>query len=155
MYGHEKHGYKCASLFINHSSGKIFNFSQFFTSTTETLRSVAHLELQAYDEGFKIKKYHSGDGIFSSAEFKAHCEQQNQKYNYSGVGAHHQNGVAERKIKTVARWACANMLYLATHWPQQACSQFWPQAIDYSVLVLNKLPNVENGLTLNELWSSV
>jgi hypothetical protein len=47
------------------------------------------------------------------------------------------------------------MLHLATYWPQQAHSQFWPQAIDYSVWVFNRLPNVENGLTPNELWSSV
>jgi hypothetical protein len=47
------------------------------------------------------------------------------------------------------------MLHLATHWPQQAHSQFWPLAIDYSVWVFNRLPNVENGLTPDELWSSV
>jgi transposase InsO family protein len=155
MYDDEKHGYKFGSLFVNHASCKIINFSQFFTNTTETLRSVACLESQAYNKGFKIKKYHSDNGIFPSAEFKAYCKQQNQKYSFSGVGAHHQNGVAERNIKTVAQWAHANILHLAMHWPQQACLQLWPQAIDYSVWVFNRLPNVENGLTLNELWSSV
>jgi hypothetical protein len=146
-YDREMHGYKCGSL--------VFNCPQFSTNTTETLRSVARLESQAYDEGFKIKKYHSNNGIFSSAEFKAHCEQQNQKYSFSRVGAHHQNRVAEKNIKMVTQWARVNMLHLATCWPQQACSQFWPQAIDYSVWVFNRLPNVENGLTPNELWSSV
>ncbi len=58
-YSHEKHGYKFGSLFVNRTSGKIFNFPQFSTNTTETLRSVACLESQAYNEGFKIKKYHS------------------------------------------------------------------------------------------------
>jgi hypothetical protein len=47
------------------------------------------------------------------------------------------------------------MLHLATHWPQQARSKFWPQAINYSTWVFNRLPNVESGLTPNELWSSV
>jgi hypothetical protein len=36
MYGREKHGYTCGSLFVNHASGKIFNFPQFSTNTTET-----------------------------------------------------------------------------------------------------------------------
>jgi hypothetical protein len=76
-YGHEKHVYKRGSVFVNHASGKIFNFPQFSTNTTKTLRSVASLELQAYNEGFKIKKYHTDISIFSSAEFKAHCERQN------------------------------------------------------------------------------
>jgi hypothetical protein len=119
------------------------------------LRSVACLESQTYDKGFKIKKYHSDNSIFSSAEFKAHCELQNKKYRFRGVGAHHQNGVAERNLKTVVQWAWGNMLHLAMHWSQQAHSQFWPQAINYSVWVFNRLPNVENGLTPNELWSSV
>ncbi len=74
-YGREKHGYKCDSLFVDHASGKIFNFPQFSTNTTETLRSDNCLESQASNEGFNIKKYHSDNGIFSSAEFKAHCEQ--------------------------------------------------------------------------------
>jgi hypothetical protein len=119
------------------------------------LTSVACLESQAHEAGFKIKKYHSDNEFFSSAAFKAHCEWQGQEYSFSGVGAHHQNGLAERNMKTIAQWARANMLHLGTHWPQQARSKFWPQAIDYSTWVFNRLPNVESGLTPNKIWSSV
>jgi hypothetical protein len=154
-FGHEHHGYTCGCLFVDHASSKIFNFPQFSTTATETLKSVARLEAYAYDEGFKIKQYHSDNGIFSTAEFIAHCDNNNQKYNFSGVGAHFQNGVAERNIKTIAQWARANMLHLATHWPQQANLKFWLQTIDYSTWVFNRLPNVDMGLTPNEIWSSV
>ncbi len=65
------------------------------------------------------------------------------------------NGVAEQNIKTVAQWARTNMLHLATHWHQQANLKFWPQAIDYSTWAFNRLPNVDTGLTPNEIWSSV
>ncbi len=74
---------------------------------------------------------------------------------FSGVGAKHQNGIAECNIKTVAHWACANMLHLATHWPQCADSKFWPQATDYTVWVFNRLPSVDSGIAPNELWSRV
>ncbi len=154
-FGRERHGYTCGSLFVDHASGKIFNFPQFSTNATETLKSVARLESHARDAGFKIKRYHSDNGIFSKAEFTAHCDRNDQKYDFSGVGAHFQNGVAERNIKTVAEWARANMLHLATHWPQQANLSFWPQAIDYSTWVFNRLPNVDTGITPNEIWSSV
>lgn len=150
-FGRERHGHTCGSLFVDHASGKIFNFPQFSTNATETLKSVARLEAYAYDEGFKIKKYHSDNSIFSTAEFKAHCDMHKIKYNFSGVGAHFQNGVAERNMKTVAQWARANMLHLVTHWPQQANLKFWPQAIDYSTWVFNRLPNVDTGLTPNEI----
>jgi hypothetical protein len=53
-------------------------------------------------------------------EFKEHCNKNKKTYSFSGVRAKHQNGVAEQNIKTIAQWACANMLHLATHWPQHA-----------------------------------
>ncbi len=39
----------------------------------------------------------------ASKAFKADCNSLDQKYTFSGVGAHHQNGVAERNVKTVAQ----------------------------------------------------
>ena len=67
----------------------------------------------------------------------------------------HQNGIAERNIKTVAQWARANMLHLATLWPQYANAKYWPHAIDYAVWVFNRLPNMESGIAPNEIWSGV
>jgi hypothetical protein len=154
-FGREHHGYTCGSLFVDHASRKIFNFPQFSTKSTETLKSVARLEAYASKEGFRIRNFHSDNGMFSTVEFKDHQDTHNIKYNFSGVGAHFQNGVAERNIKTVAQWARTNMLHLTTHWPQQANLKFWPQAIDYSTWVFNRLPNVDTGLTPNEIWSSV
>jgi hypothetical protein len=154
-YGREHNGYTCGSLFVDHASGKIFNFSQYSNTAAETIRSAIRLETMASDEGFKIKSYHSDNGIFASPDFKQHCSLQNQKYNFGAVGAKHQNGIAERNIKTVAQWARANMLHLATLWPQYAHAKYWPQAIDYAVWVFNRLPNMESGISPNEIWSGV
>jgi hypothetical protein len=113
------------------------------------------LEALARDEGFKIKAYHSDNGIFSLSDFKAHCHRHDMKYTFSGIGAKHMNGVAERNIKTVAQWACSNMLHLALSWPEHADPKFWPQAINYATWVFNNLPNIESGLSPNELWLSM
>jgi len=43
----------------------------------------------------------------------------NQKINFSGVGAHHQNGVAERAIKTITQLAWATLLHATIMWPDQ------------------------------------
>ncbi len=91
----------------------------------------------AIQENIKVKKYHSDNGIFATTAFKTHCKSQQQEFSFSGVGAHHQNGVAKKNIKTVAQWARGNMLHLALHWPAQANISFWPQAIEYSVWVFN------------------
>jgi hypothetical protein len=109
----------------------------------------------AQEEGFKINSYNSDNRIFAATEFKDHCNCHQMKYSFSGVGAKHQNGIAEHSIKTIAQWACANMLHLATSWLQCADSKYWPQAIDYATWVFNKLPNMESRISPDELRSGV
>ncbi len=154
-FGKERSGYTCGSLFVDYASGKIFNFPQYSTNAFETIKNTLRLKALAMEEGFKVKEYHSNNGIFSSTEFKEHCTRQHQKYLFSGVGAKHQNGIAKRNIKMVVQWAPANMLHVATHWPQHANSKYWPQAIDYAAWVFNRLPNMESGIAQNEIWSGV
>jgi hypothetical protein len=153
-YGRESHGYTCGTLFVDHASGKIFNFPQLSTTAADTIRSKHLLERLAFDEGLRIKHYHSDNGIFASAAFKDDCAASSQHISFSGVGAHHQNGIAERNIKTVSQWARANMLHAAFHWTEHANIKLWPQAVDYAVWVFNRLPSVETGLSPNELWSN-
>jgi hypothetical protein len=143
-----------ALFFVDHASGKLFNFCQYLNNATETIQSKCCLESLAKQEGIKIHEFHADNGIFASKEFKDNCASMGQIYSFSGVGAHHQNGVAERDIKTVAQWARANMLHLAHHWPSQANVRFWPQAIEYSIWVFNRLPHQTTSLSPNKLWSS-
>ena len=140
---------------MDHASGKIFNFPQYSNTALETIKSSLRLEATAQEKGFVSKHITLTMAFFASPEFKNHCAQHNQKYSFGGVGAKRQNRVAERNIKTVAQWARANMLHLATHWPQHANSTYWPQAIDYVVWVFNRLPNMESGIAPNEIWSGV
>jgi hypothetical protein len=153
-FGRERIGYSCGTLFVDHASGKLFNFCQYSNNATETIQSKRRLESLAKQEGIKIHKFHADNGIFASKEFKDDCASMGQIYSFSGVGAHHQNGVAERNIKTLAQWARANMLHLAHHWPSQANVRFWPQAIEYSIWVFNRLPHQTTGLSPNKLWLS-
>ena len=152
-FGRERQGYTCGTLFVDHASGKIFNFPQFSTTTNETLRSKHSLERLALEEGITIRTYHADNGVFASDAFKLDCISSSQKLSFSGVGAHHQNGVAERNIKTISQWARANMIHAAFHWPEFATVKLWPQALDYAVWVFNRLPSVTTGLSPNEIWS--
>ncbi len=152
-FGREPHGYTCGSLFVDHASGKIFNFPQLSTTAAETVRSKHTLERLAFDDGIQIKSIHSDNGVFASNAFRDDCNVKSQKLTFSGVGAHHQNGVVERNIKTVSQWARANMLHAAFHWPTHANIKLWPQAVNYAVWVFNRLPNMASGLSPNELWS--
>lgn len=152
-YGREREGYTCGTLFVDHASGKLFNFSQFLTTATETIANKRMLERIALEDGIRIRHYHTDNGTFASDAFKTECTRSSQKLTFSGVGAHHQNGVAEQNIKTVSHWARANMLHAAYHWHEHANIKLWPQAVDYAVWIFNRMPSRENGLSPNELWS--
>ena len=54
-------------------------------------------ELEASRAGMRIKSYRADNHPFASKEFKQDLELMGQTISYSGVGAHHQNGVAERE----------------------------------------------------------
>jgi transposase InsO family protein len=154
-FGKERVRYMCGSLFVDHASGKIFNFPQYSNNASKTIQCAQRLESMARDEGFRIKAYHLYNGIFAAANFQEHCKQQQQKLSFSGVGAKHQNGITEQNIKTEAQWVYDNMLHLATYWPAEAHKRYWPQAIDYAVWVFNHLPNSTSGILPNKLWSRV
>jgi hypothetical protein len=98
-FGRERVGYSCGTLFVDHASGKLFNFCQYSTTAAKNLSNKCQLESIARQEGITIQEYHANNGIFASKALKADCDSLDQKYTFSGVGAHHQSGVAERNIK--------------------------------------------------------
>jgi hypothetical protein len=112
-FGREQMGYYCGTLFVNHASGKLFNCGQYSTNAVETISCKRHLESLAQQEGISIKKYHADNGVFALNVFKEDCALLDQRYLFSGVRAHHQNGIAGQNIKTVAQWARANMLHFS------------------------------------------
>jgi hypothetical protein len=120
-FGEERIGYSYGTLFVDHESGNLFNFCQFSNNASEmAINSKRLLKSLAVQEGISIKKYHADNGIFASNAFKGECDILNEEYSFSGAGTHHQNGAAERNIKTVIQWVRANMLHFAHHWPSQA-----------------------------------
>jgi transposase InsO family protein len=95
------------------------------------------------------------NGVFGSAEFRSHCCSLGQSIRFSGVGAHHQNGITERAIRTVTNMARANMLHATLHWPDRSFIDLWPLAMSYAVWVYNKLPQHGVSLSPEELFSGV
>jgi hypothetical protein len=56
-FGRERIGYSCGTLFVDHASGKLFNFCQYLNNATETIQSKHRLESLAKQEGIKIHKF--------------------------------------------------------------------------------------------------
>ena len=101
------------TIFVDHASGLIHVEHQTFLSSVETLWSKQLFEQMAYSHGVRVNNYYSDNGIFTSKEFSKHLAQDDQSITFSGVGAHHQNAVAERNLKTVIYQARIMLLHAA------------------------------------------
>ena len=145
--------YHGGSIYIDHASGLIFTRNQISLKSGETIQGKHEFEEFAHQYGVTIKHYRADNHPFNSAEFKEDLELQNQTISYSGVGAHHQNGVAERSIQTVVTWALAMMMHQLLHWPKVFNTQYWPYALEQACNIWNHLPNERGGLTPMELFT--
>ena len=141
------------TIAVDHASSKIYIYHQVLLRAGETLQAKQFWENYLLRYGFCVKRYHSNNGAFHSAEFKADLHRKKQVIYFSGTGAHHQNGVSERAIRTVVGWARAMILHTALHWPEAADLKLWPLAMDYAVHIWNNIPNYEHDMTPNAIVS--
>ena len=82
------------------------------------IQSKHAFERMAKHQGLRIKRYRGDNQPFGSHEFIKDMELSEQQIDCSGVGAHFQNGVAERALQTVCSWARSMMMHQLLHWPQ-------------------------------------
>ena len=59
-------------------------------------------EQHARKRGVTIKHYHADNSIFKSAAFLQEVTKCQQTISFCGVDAHHQNGVAEHRIRVLS-----------------------------------------------------
>jgi hypothetical protein len=151
----ESHTYGGGTIFVDHVTGKIYTYHQVTFSAEETVQAKLAYERELEQCGRKVKHYHADNGIFKSAEFKESIQILNQKITFSGVGAHHQNGKAERAIQTIVEKARAMMLHVSMHWPEYFDMDLWPYAIDYATFIYNHTPQMETGVAPIEHMANV
>ena len=107
------------TLAMDHASGYVFLRNQQTLRAGDTVRSLREFEKEASLSGVSFKQFHADNFPFDSAEFKQHLSDrpgQSIDQRFSGVGAHHQNGVAERASH--AQGAERSAPCGAFHWDQ-------------------------------------
>jgi hypothetical protein len=120
----------------------------------ETLKGKHNFECFAKQFNVNINHYHADNAPFGANEFKADIANQDQALTFSGVGAHHQNGVEERSIRTVTQWARAMLLHSILHWPEVADLKLWPFALDHAIFLWNSMPQRDTQLAPIEVFTS-
>ena len=66
--------------------------------------------------GVKIQKRHTKNGAFNTQVFKEIIIAADKTIAFSGVDAHHQNGISERMINTVTYCARSIILNAIIYW---------------------------------------
>ena len=107
--------YHGATIYVSHSSSWLFLVNQVSLNAGETLQGKRKLDRAAEDSGRKIKHFHADNHPFGAEEFLEDLELNHQTVTFSGVGAHHQNGVTERASQTVTSWARALIFHQMLH----------------------------------------
>jgi hypothetical protein len=134
-------------IFVDNYSGFVHVELQKHMNTLETLQAKERFESMALDFGVIPQTYLSDNGAaFTSHEFSAKMKQFDQVSKFSGAGAHHHNGVAERNIRTIISIARTMMMHSATHWMEQSDVELWPMAVKHAVHVFNRVPSIETGI---------
>ena len=68
----------------------------------------------------------------------------NQRLKFAVVGAHHQNGHAERRIRELQDLARTMLIHANKRWPTTVTTNLWPYAIRMVNSVLNNTPSMQD-----------
>jgi hypothetical protein len=98
-------------------------------SSEETVRGKEAFEQYAKSHGVTIKHYHADNGRLKDKLFMSSIEKSKQAISFSGVGAHHQNGVAKKRIGDLKRKATALLLHAQRKWPDAISIYLWTYAL--------------------------
>ena len=132
--------YRGASLFVDHASDFTYIHMHQHLTMDETIGAKHAFERLAEQHGVRILHYHCDNGRFANEAFVGDVRAAYQTITFCGVGAHHQNGIAERRIRDITENTRTSLLHAAHRWPKAIAANLWPQAIKHVVNVHNSLP---------------
>jgi hypothetical protein len=71
------------------------------------------------------------------------------------MGAHHQNGIVERRIKELTRILRTLLLHAKRHWPDYITTMMWPFALKEAAYCLNRLSIRPDGRSCEATFLNV
>ncbi|CAL2227983.1 unnamed protein product [Prunus armeniaca] len=112
----------CWIYFLRYKS-EVFNVFKKFKATVE------------FQSGYKLKKLRSDrGGEYTSNEFNRFCDEMGMERQLTVAYSPQQNGVAERKNRTIVEMAKSMMF------EKSIPLEFWAEAVNTVVYILNKCP---------------
>jgi hypothetical protein len=145
--------YKVATVFVDHFSGLSYVHLQTSTNAEETLNAKMEFEKYARSFGVSVSHYHADNGRFSDNEWRDDVMLKGQRLTFCGVGAHHQNGRAEKRIRDIQDLARTLLLHANRRWPDAVDARLWPYALMSANEAINKTPFPKSEESPIEIFS--
>ena len=141
--------YKYATVFVDQASRMGFVYLQKTCSAEETIEAKRAFEQYAENRGVRVQAYHADNGIFKAKKWVEECRQRKQDLTFAGVNAHHQNGIAERRIRELQETTRAMLIHATKRWPGVVTIHLWPYAVRmanqaYNATLLNSHMNKQS-----------
>ena len=93
--------YKYVTVFVDHYSGLSYSYLQKTSDAEETIMGKRAFEAYCSQHGVTVRNYHADNGIFRTHEWVNECRNRGQGLTFAGVNAHHSNGLAARRIRSL------------------------------------------------------
>ena len=118
-----------ATVFVDHVTQFTYVHLMKDLTTELTLEAKSACDRVFAQFGHKIRHYRADNGRFADQEFIQAVHSSNQRISFCGVGAHHQNAIAERGIKELTLIGRTLLLHAQRHWPEYITTMLWPIAL--------------------------
>jgi hypothetical protein len=144
-----------ATVIVDHHSDHVDTYLMHNLSLNETLLAKHAYERFLSSIGVTAKAYHADNGQFADQGFWDDCNVNNQVITFCGVGSHHQNGIAEQKIKELTLGARTLLLHAKRMLPEYISTIRWPFALKHTEDRLNHLVHRSDGWTPYETLAGI
>jgi Reverse transcriptase (RNA-dependent DNA polymerase) len=135
--------YKCATVFVDQGSRLGYVHLQKSSSAEETIEAKEAWEAYARTHGVTVKAYHADNGIFRANKWVESCRKARQPLTFAGVNSHHENGIAERRIKEIQEGARTMLIHANRRWKSNVNAHLWPYAVRMASDQVNVMPNMQ------------
>ena len=105
------------TLFLDHATGYTYGPLMCSIDLDETLGAKKKFEKLVSRSDNTVKRYHVDNRKYSDNGFMTSLKANNHTTTFCGVGAHHQNGIVERRIWIVTKISRTIFLHAQCYWP--------------------------------------
>jgi hypothetical protein len=144
-----------ATVFVDHLLDHVYVYLMKDLTLSETPLAKHAYEHFPASLGVESKSYHAYNGLFADKSFRDNYISSNQTITFCGIGSHHQNEIAERKIKDITLDGQTLLLHAKCMFPEYISTILWPFAVKCYKDRLNNLVHHADGCTPYETLASL